>query len=504
VSQRKLWLSLISIFGGCGLTHCIRPPEKGRLVVQAQDPGVYEIYKTMGDSSLQFVSSELGKFNEPLALEPGSYLVLGDCSHEQVLIHPGETSHLSVTRVRFTFTPPTQVPDLFTIQCSRFEMTNLRQSFSNQFVFHVFSGKREVLAGMVPLRLDIPLASHGIPPERIFTLASIQVHAAANITHHSPYFVSPTKNLLSITQPIEADHRIFLLPGSYQVSMNGTQQVVTLGADEHLEIHSAILGFYTSPGIDTTLHQAITGEPYFVQLNEKFRLDLNRPIPVLPGYLNYQLEDSSKIYNLNLPAGESTRIELKSLIVHSGCAPWEWECMGKKEVYLFQKHEPYPFTESVMDVPIYFVENEVYAAVASSKGLHLAVPHTKKDHELFVGKLIVTPSPIYTPGLIGELVRIEPVGEPVTGYSRDIAADTETSFTLLAGNYNLAQYIGLVNSSEGERIKRDLPFSIQKGSEKRLRYHHYVNDYKAKLLVEKQASSRDEKLKIDPKFYERF
>src|SRR5690606_21262856 len=89
-------------------TACQRKVTPGTLHIEAPSAGSYEIYSIAGDASLQFVADQVGHYNEDLVLRPGSYLILADCSHQTVVIQPGETSRLVAHRVHFI---PPHPPD---------------------------------------------------------------------------------------------------------------------------------------------------------------------------------------------------------------------------------------------------------------------------------------------------------------------------------------------------------------------------------------------------------
>src|SRR5690606_18643865 len=144
------------------------------------------IYRYATEKKAVFVSEQVGHFNQRMALSPGSYLVLADCSSTTITIYPGQTAKLSVHTVDFIAPRDPGGDDSFSLQCSRSEETRSRQIFNNKFSLNLIHGVREVLVGMVPLTIDFPkLAARGKPIELKYKLAAIQVADVGEETANS-------------------------------------------------------------------------------------------------------------------------------------------------------------------------------------------------------------------------------------------------------------------------------------------------------------------------------
>ena len=487
------------------LAACSLPPKAGSLLIESRQEGSYEIYSVAGDASLQFVSEQMGHFNKPLTLSPGSYLILADCSHRHIIIHPGEQVLIRVHQVEFTPPHPASPEDLFTVQCSRYEKFQMKQQISNRFVFNLISDAVDFLVGMQPLRVvfrpPAEIKQTDSPENKVFRLSALQVDhwKEPQQTDEPPYFVSPAENLLSITQAQDFGHWQFLLPGSYTVEVNGTSQVVTLRENESRKIRPAGLQISATPATDLSLYRQIRGSPFRIELNDRHLFEVNNLYPVLPGKARLRLDRSGRTQQIGFNENIVTKKELHGVLVDSGCAPWEWECLGNTEVNVYLPNEHYPFLESISDVPILFPDSSVQIGLEGSKGLRYQVPENRKFTKLKIGQLRIIPKPSFKSGYITELARLESAGRPILGFSHDIPPDRVTTMPLLEGQYHLARYTYI--QQENERSSSKIPVKIDAGETVIVELSYYLPEGRAKLLsrIIRQKLARSERQKLNHK-----
>lgn len=425
----------------------------GSLRVVAPTEGTYEVYRIESEVPLQFVSEQIGKFNEDLPLVPGSYLILADCSSKTVIITPEKTETVVSHEVSFVPPHPPKETDKFSIQCNRYAETRSRQHLTNRYTLHVLEGKRDLLVGMVPMVIDFP--AEGNQPRKLsYNLSALQVSSYENMKLKTSFFVSPVGGMIAITEPQEFGQWQFLLPGSYHIEVNGTKMDVALKENEVRTITPAFLRVSAPPHIDLELSSQIRGNPIYVQLNQDHWLDLGEVYPVLPGTVSLRLNGSSEPHTLNLEEGQLVESTTRSVIVSSDCSPWEWACLGNTPIYLYEPGKLYPFAEGVTDVPILFFQDaEILVSVQGSRGLFYKVGAKQQTTSLQLGKVRFIPTPTAKGGAITDLARLEATGAPVAGESLDVIFDRETEMPVIAGTYFFAQYIA--SNDSDRRRKRD-------------------------------------------------
>ena len=354
----------------CALAACEKKPDPGFLLVNAPSEGAYEIYRIANESPLQFVSEQTGQLNAPVGLAPGSYLVLGDCSSETVTVYPGETVTLAAHRLEFV--PPRQpgAMDSFAIQCSRSDKTRSRQLLANRYALNVIHGKRDLLVGMVPMHIDFAqLAPDGKPMTKSYKLSALQVADYEGNSQETSYFVSPVAELISVTKYQRFGHWEYLLQGQYIVEVNGTRMQVELAEGEERVVKPALLRVSTSPEVDLEQPVRVKGSPWLVEINNGHWLNFNETYPVLPGPAEVKISGSTRSVQIELAEGQSFELQARSVTVDTGCDEHDVACLGDKDVSLALEGETYPFVESLSDMPILYIDEQlpVLVGVAGSR-----------------------------------------------------------------------------------------------------------------------------------------
>lgn len=398
---------------------------------------------------MQLVSEHVGTFNEDVKLPAGRYLVLADCSSQSVRVYPGKHQRLVAHQINFIPAMAPSEDDKFSIQCERAEKTRSRQYFSNRFSLSMIGESHDILVGMVPLSLqfgetavDAPVRSH--------LLSAIKVESTPETAADLSYFVSPTTDLVSVTEKQDLGKWLFLLPGAYEVEVNGTKMLVNLAEGEKRVVKPAFLKVETSPEVDLELSSQIRGTPLFVEVNEGHWFNLNEQYAVLPGKTLLKLSGSTQPKEVELEEGEKLDLPARSFRVDQGCSPWEWNCLGDLEVRLYQPGQPFAFATGVTDVPLLFFGPEVFAGVEGSRNIRYRVPKDKRDVTAQIGYLEIIPKPVHVKGQITDLLRVEAHDATLTGVTLDIALDRPTRMPLVTGQYQLAHYV-MSTSSDGDR-----------------------------------------------------
>lgn len=475
-------LFFLSIGSGC------QPDSRhGTLLIESENSGSYEIYSVAGDASLQFVSDQVGHFNRPLSLSPGSYLILADCSHKHITIHPYEQVRFQTHTIEFVppFSPSKE--DLFVVQCNRYEKFQMKQRLNNQFVFNLISDTVDLLVSMLPLRVDFRSDALGqksteFSGRRQFRLSALQVAPWEGQEQFEPppYFISLAEDLLAITQSQDFGKWQFLLPGAYTVEVNGTNQSVRLKANEAKVIQPAGFHIAVNEGADLSLYQQIRGSPFNIRVNSHHVFDVNTFYPVLPGQAQIRFDGAGRVHDLNFVERGVTRQKLNAVLIDSGCAPWEWECLGKTEVNLYLPGGHYPFLESLSDIPILYTDSSVQVGLEGSKGLRFQVPEKKGFVRLNIGRLQIIPRPVFKSGHVTELARIESAEASILGFSHDILPDRITSMPLIAGQYYLARYTNV--QLENDRAVSKIPVRIHSAGSVTVELPYYLSENKSKFL----------------------
>lgn len=412
-----------------------------------------------------------------MPLTPGSYLVLADCSFETVTIYPEKTKTLEVYEVNF---PPPQAPqggDIFSIQCSRFDKIGARQNTVDRYSMKLLEGMREILVGMVPLKIDLTDPAKTGSKTLTFPLSALRVESQGVAQPAIPYFVSPIEGTLSITQSQQFGRWQFLLPGKYRLELHGTELDVELSKGEARTVNPATLLIATPPTVRLDLAAQITGSPLFLEINSDHWLALNETYQVLPGRTNIRFSGATQSKELNFEEAKSYVIEPRSVLVDLGCAPTDRPCFGSREVFLYRPDEPYPIAKGVSNVPLLFFDEQVFIGVEGARDIRLELSKRESDTVIKTGKIDFAIDAVHRPGQISDLVRIDTIGAPLAGHSVDFPMERKLSMYLFPGRYHLEHFVTLQNV-DGERKKLTTAFSMESGASKKLEVTLFLSEKK--------------------------
>lgn len=475
-------LRLLASLVGFGLVSCTGVTQQGTLTVRHLDQGVYELYKIASESPLQFVSEQTGQFNEPMKLSPGSYLVLADCSSQIVNVYPGSANVLTAHKINFVPMQPPTERDKFSIQCLRSERTHSRQHLINHFSLAVLAGTRDLLVGMVPLQ--VKLEGKDNEPSRLvsFPLSSIAVEH--RIKHKEldsafEYFVSPSSEMAPYTESQTNGNRLYLLKGQYQIQLNGTSTNIDLAEGEGRTIIPASLRVNTSSQVDLERAARIKGTPMYFEVNGEHFLNLNTVYAVLPGSMQIRLSTTLKPVALLAKEGEIITLHAKNIVVSLGCADADWSCLGSRKVRLFEKGKSYPFAESVTDIPVLYLHDNISVGVEGSRNIKYDLSSADDQH-LKVGFIEIEPTPAHKPGVLTDLVRMESAQPPINGSSLDLPLDKSTVLPLITGTYHLSQYTFF--TSDGARRKSSITVQVTQGEKLRIPITTFLSEKRMSAL----------------------
>lgn len=478
----RIYLIFYSIIAAAFFSGCDKEHLGGSLTVRHVSDGTFEIYKLASEQPLQFVSETSSHFNEKVSLAPGSYMVLADCSSEVVNIYPGSDVTLVAHRVNFLPLHPPAEQDKFSIQCLRSERTHSRQNLKNHFSLAVLAGTRELLVGMIPLRLDLSATSapDGSADSRVVShvLSSISVNASGR-EPFDDFFVSPLGGVTPFTENQQPGAKLYVLKGKYDVQLNGTETTVDLAEGQSRNIVPGTVIVSTSPNADIARAEQIRGAPLFAEINGEHYLNLNTIYPVLPGKLDVRLATSLRPQQYEISEGENLKLHARNLVVDLGCEKDDWACLGSRKIRLFEKDKNYHFAESQTDVPMLFFEKDVSLGIEGARNIKLNL-NTSDDQHVKVGFLEVIPSPIHKQGILTDLMRVEPSGGGMIGASLDMVLDKPTLMPLLAGQYHLAQYTFF--TSDGSRRKTSQSVYIAPGQRLRVEVQTFLSEKRMAII----------------------
>jgi len=482
--KSKALLAVTTLFA---LTACAEKNQTGTLFIEAAGSGFYEIYRISGESPFQFTSEQTGEFNKEVRLQPGNYLVLADCSSESVIIYPGKQHRLISHKVEFI---PPHLPernDGFSVQCNRSEKTRSRQNISGRFELNVIHGKRDMLAGMVPVHINFETFENPNQPKTIkYALSGLKVERVPDLKQMFSFFISPQDEMIAATKYQAFGNWDFLLPGKYLVEVNGTRMQVELAAGERRTIQPALLSVSSTDEVDLGAATKVTGSPWLVEVNGGHSLTFNEPYPVLPGKITLNISNSVQVVEYELVEGQRLDIPVNSVTVHNLCPSETVTCKGGRSITLSFPEETYPFIESVTDIPVLYINTgaPIFVGVEGSRDVLFSIKGDNRNQQLYTGLVTLTPNIQFKPGQNTDLVRVDGIEPFSRGHTLDLNLEAETVLPLISGTYNLAQFTSS-STTEGDRKQLDRRFVISRGQEINIEFPVFLSEKKFQLYKKK-------------------
>ncbi|MFK7872327.1 MAG: hypothetical protein AB8C84_04045 [Oligoflexales bacterium] len=461
----------IYVMMSCGA--CFHQEPQGFLLVKAPDSGnSYEVYRVDGDGWQHYSTEKVGFFNVPLSLAAGRYLVLADCSSQDVIIYQNVTSEVESYQLEFKLPQPLDKNDQLLVQCVRHDQTGAHQTLKNQTILHVL-GDRELLVGMRSVKVRDNTHDHRVQVH----LGGLRVMGREKSL---PYFVSPVDPLFSTTMHQGVGSWLYLIPGEYQLMINGTRDVVSVDASQLLTRELASVRFQPPSGIELSDYVKVKGSLAHIEVNGQHDFEFGEAYSVLPGPLKAKIGGHREHTLLNLKAGEETVLKLRSVKVNLECSPWDWSCLGQQEVLLYRRGEDYPFCTGQSDMPILFAGHDVFVGLGGSRNIRYRLKSSDVI-DLDAGKLQLIPIPTYRAGQLTELARLAGSSDLYDGYSHDVQPNRAVTMTLIAGRYDLSRFIcsgSCYGSGDGERWEQKRSVLVPPRSSVTYEFQYYVREHK--------------------------
>ncbi|MGE0171819.1 MAG: hypothetical protein AB7T49_03505 [Oligoflexales bacterium] len=472
-------------------------PEKqpfGFINVVGPEHGTYEIYKIESEEPLQYVSEQIGTFEKDTPVTPGQYLVLADCSSKTVLVRPKETVNLVAHQVKFVPPHPPGPDDKFAIHCFRHADNDSKQYFTNKYDLHVLSGTYDLLVGMKPLSINLQSDTSHRSTDTVFKLAAVRVAKPEGYAGNSEFFISPRDRLTPFTESQAFSSWLYLLPGQFTVETNGTKLNVELAEGEEREILPGLLKIEIPQDVDIELSSQIGSNPLYVELNGNHWLDLGNVYPVLPGQMTLRLNGSMVDKEVTVEENQTVTIPAKSVAVSLMCPPWDWNCLGGKNIYLHHADETFVSARGSTDIPLLFFDEDMSVSVEGSKDIKYIISNNDNVVNLQLGTLKLIPTPQHKNGQITDLVRVEPGSQKFVGHTMDLPFDKEIEVPLIAGQYLFAHYVSST-SIDGDRLNHKRSVQVLPGRVTEIHYTPYVTEKKLASLETQEATAKEVKRK---------
>lgn len=458
---------------------CHSRGEHGFVIIKSPGEDVpLEIYQIKQENPLQLTSEVIIHSNTKVAFQPGTYLVLADCSYEQIIIRPKETTELTLKTLNFIPPALESTPgDYFSIQCNRHETGIFRQTIVDRFHLNILGNAKSALISMSPTNLPKP------DQNQILSIPLSAVRVKSKPEKDSIYFVSSTDEKQAVTKGVKFGSWQFLMPGAYDISVNGTTQAIKLAEKETLTLETGYLEILAPNEVDIDRIAKVRGYPFQIKLGNDHFLALNEKYPMLPGPIDIQFDSSNVITHDEIKINEVKSLNLRSVEVDFGCAKIDPKCSGRGEIMLYNEDEHFPFLESISDIPVLFFGENIKVGISGSRNIRYSLPAGQRITFLKTGKVTLKPNIIAKSQSVTDLVRFESAGNPTVGFTLDILPSWKPfTMNFIAGRYKFVQSASKYGS-DGERSVKSQVYTVSPDTITEIEFPYMVSEAQYEKLL---------------------
>jgi hypothetical protein len=442
--------------------------DSGSLLVESLHSGEFEIFR-IGNKRL--LSKTKGMFNSAVNLAPGQYLLLADCSSKVITISANITRKVSTLNIEFIAPCNLKNKTKFSIKCLRSKNYNYHQVLNNKYFLNILPNNHELLINMSKLKIDKN-------KNRKISLAALVVKAEKKYNNMF-YYIASLKSSASTVLSQNLNSSLLLLPGKYKITVNGTTKIIDLKPEEDKIIDLSYLRVVAK--------QKIHPKNIYLFIDKEVPVSLNEDIPIISKSIRLNFKGSYEDKFVTVSAKKTT-VEAKSVIAKLGCAPWEWECLGKAQVLLYNKNFKL-LHKGKSDELLYYFSNDAYLGFKGSEGLYYPLSKEKSHTELNLGSLRLIPIPKNKKGLLSDLAQVTAYSKQIKGHSKDIPFTHKTTMIFVEGKYVLSVY---TSNSDYTVSKKDINFTIQRGKSTKLKFFYYTSKRKQKQRLVSYKKEKNE------------
>lgn len=458
--NRHVYLSILlvlAILGSSFLLNACKFQDKGKeqtLYFEGHANKTVMLYKIQKDNKNMLKYSPVRTLTTQFkySMPPGTYLIANDCTSYVFTLNPNEQKHirLNTFQIKFFENQDYQVPLInaedthnVDVQCTNV-VINKKNSFSNKTEFDILPGKNQIkLAG-----INI-LFESGENEEKNFFIELSSLKLISPLEKDTTqFFLRPTMQNLDDTSQLnagEVNRSFWLVPGKYDLEINGTTSSVQIDAKQNKNILLGSIRIVPPKNFLSDDRSNSSARSFFAYINKKVLFIFEKNYALFPGRYSINLENSDMEQEIEVIENSFLKIQTYGAQINPPPCPEaeSKKCNFSQKVFLHLKDQPYVFAKVPLGVPFLVLQGEYQYSIEGVDGilknLIISAYYIQTEH---VGKLkIKWKLQVSSNNLETRKIFIAAECCGVFGKSEDLNFYKPRELVLPVGNYNLSYFV---------------------------------------------------------------
>lgn len=303
-------------------------------------------------------------------MQEGIYLAANECSSYLFDLKQNETKHidLSILKLKFIneFDDVSQtlqneeINDHFVdVQCKNI-ITGEKIVFSRQDTFDLLPGKNQITISGTEVNFSI-LEND----KKFFSISLAPLKVISPIENDTTqYFIksdSTDKNFSgNILYSGHLNQNTWLIPGEYELELNGTTTKINLNLDRGIKISLGRLHVLKPKDFGGNEQSKNSLQPIFVYINKKILFSLDKDYAIFPGKYLMSLENSEMEKEIEILPNSYLKIPtfIAQINPPQCVAEPKRVCFLSQKALIYSKDRPYPIAKVGLGVPFLVLQGD--------------------------------------------------------------------------------------------------------------------------------------------------
>lgn len=419
-------------------------------------------------------------------MQPGSYLAVNECTSYAFNLNKNDVKHIYINNFKLKFLEiVSDVPQMqqdeqinahaVNVQCIN-PITGEKVTFSNKQEFDILPGKNQITVSGTNVKfsfLENEQKDFFISLSPLVILSPIE----NDTTQYFIKSVSDTSNNTNNTLYAgELNQSTWLIPGKYEVEINGTTTSVDLQSNQEIKLSLGYVRITKPKDFLINGKSKSSLQPIFAYMNKKILFSLDKDYAIFPGKYSISLENSEMEKEIEvLPNSYLNIPTFVAQINPPECLTEKQQsCTYSQKGMIYSKDQPYPIAKVLLGKPFLVLQGEYQYSVEGvdtiTKALYISdhgIKSVQTGKVKIKWKLEISEDNIET-----RKIYLESRCCNLSGKSKDLDTYRPRELLLPEGDYNLSY---VIKKNKGSFTHNVIPIHIDARHDVQVQIPIYAN-----------------------------